>query len=152
MRRHLYILPAILVLLLSVAPAAAARPEHTRLEPQAFTIVGSCPFDVDYEETRVSGHATTFFDRNGEPTKTLIRGNWIVRLTNVDTGETMSLNISGQFFVRGEFKVHGRNLLFHFAPVPILVLSIGNTVLDVTNGLEIVSNHGRLIDICAALA
>ena len=152
MRRIIALLVATLALLLSAAPASAIAPERTRLEPLEFTISGSCSFDVHYEELRVSGHALTFFDRNGDFSKAIISGNWIIRLTNVETGESLRLNISGQFYIRDSFVAHGRNLLFHVVPEPIMVLAVGNADVDLAAGLSVSRSRGRLIDICAILA
>jgi hypothetical protein len=152
MRRIIALLVATLALLISAAPASAIAPERTRLEPLEFTIGGSCSFDVHYDELRVSGHALTFFNRNGDFSKAIVNGNWIVRLTNVETGESMRLNISGQFYIRDGFIAHGRNLLFHVFPEPIMVLSIGNSDVDLAEGLSVSRSRGQLIDVCAILA
>jgi hypothetical protein len=152
MRRIIALLVATLALLISAAPASAIAPERTRLEPAEFTISGSCSFDVHYEELRVSGHALTFFNRNGDFAKAVISGNFIVRLTNVETGESLRLNISGQFFIREGFAAHGRNLLFAPIPEPLLALSVGNSDVDLSEGLAVSRTRGRLTDVCAILA
>ena len=152
MRRLIALLVAATALAMSAAPVAAVRPEHSRLLPAVFPIFDSCEFGVFYEEVRVSGHATTFFNANGEATKAIIRGNWIVELTNMDTEETIRLNISGQFFIRDTFRAHGRNLLYTSFPRPFMVLAVGNVVLDQSNGLEYRNPRGRIVDICARLA
>jgi hypothetical protein len=151
-RRLIALLVAGIALAMSVAPVAAVRPEHGRLLPAAFPIFDSCEFGVFYEEVRVSGHATTFFNAAGDATKSIIRGNWVVQLTNMDTEESMRLNISGQFFIRGSFRAHGRNLLYTSFPKPFMVLAVGNVVLDSSNGLEYRNPRGRIVDICARLA
>lgn len=154
MRRIIALLVATLALLLSAVPASAVAPERIRLEPAEFTISGSCPFDVHYEELRVSGHALTFFNRNGDFAKAVINGNFVVRLTNVETGESLRLNISGQFLIRDGlgFDAHGRNLLFAPIPEPLLVLSVGNSDVDLSEGLAVSRTRGRLTDVCAILA
>ena len=152
MRRIIALLVASLALLISAAPVSAIAPERANLEPAEFTISGSCPFDVYYDELRTSGHSLTYFDRNGDFAKAIINGNWIIRLTNLETGETLRLNISGQFFIRDSFVAHGRNLLFHFLPEPLMVLSVGNSDVDLAAGLSVSRTRGRLIDVCGILA
>ena len=152
MRRAIALFIAGLALAISAAPVAAVRPEHSRLLPAVFPIFDACEFGVFYEEVRVSGHATTFFAAGGNVTKTIIRGNWIVELTNMETEESVRLNISGQFFISDGFRAHGRNLLYTSVPEPFMVLAVGNVVLDLNNGLEYRNARGRIVDICARLA
>jgi hypothetical protein len=153
MRRIIILMTAaVLALLASAAPALAIPPERTRLGPVEFTIFGACPFGVHYHELRVSAHATTFFDRHGEPSKAIINGNWVVRLTNIETEESLRLNISGQFYFRDRFIAHGRNLLFHVFPEPLMVLAVGNADIDLSGGLTVSRSRGRLIDVCGILA
>ena len=151
-RRLIALLVAVIALAMSAVPAAAARPQHGRLLPAAFPIFDSCEFGVFYEEVRVSGRSTTFFNADGNATRSIIRGNWVVELTNMDTEMSIRLNISGQFFIRGSFRAHGRNLLYTSFPRRFMVLAVGNVLLDTSNGLEYRNQRGRIVDICARLA
>ena len=138
---------------MSAAPVAAVKPEHSRLSPAEFLIEGSCDFGVFYDEVRVSGKQTVFFDADGNVTKVIVRGNWVVELTNIETDRSIRLNVSGQFFFTDDrLTAHGRNLLWTSFPEPFMVLTVGNFTLDRSNGLEIARARGRIVNMCARLA
>jgi hypothetical protein len=147
-----------------VIPAGAEAPTHIKLEPlPAFTVTGACDFVVEFAEVRVHGNLLDFFDEAGNFTKEIIAGNFVVRVTNVETGASLTLNISGQFVYTPNpdgsltLAAHGRNLLFTIDPEPFVVFHRGRAVLTATpteGFLELVfiEVSGRSADICAALA
>jgi hypothetical protein len=82
----------------AVAPASAAGPIHIKLEPNpSFVVTGACAFSAEYTDLRVHGNLLDFVDRAGEFKKTIIAGNFVVRVTNLETDNAITLNISGQF-------------------------------------------------------
>jgi hypothetical protein len=162
MRRVLFVLLTAL-LGSAAAPAAATPPERFKLEPIEFTIEAICDFDVEYAEARVHGNNLVFFDAEGDVTKAIIAGNFVTTLTNAATGASLTLNISGQFFITPNpdgsqtLVAHGRNLFFTVAPEPFLVFHGGRAVLTITfteDSVELVLNEvsGKGFDVCEALA
>lgn len=88
------------LLAVSVPPAAAARPDHIKLEVTgSFTLTGACDFAVEIADLRVHANLLDFFDEAGDLTKEIIAGNFVTMVTNLETGASLTLNISGQFFV-----------------------------------------------------
>jgi hypothetical protein len=162
MRRVLLVLLTALVGSGAV-PAAAAPPERFKLEPSEFTIEAICDFDVEYAEVRVHANSLVFFDAAGDVTKMIVSGNFVSTLTNAATGASLTLNISGQFFITPNLDgsltlvAHGRNLFFTDAPEPFLVFHVGRAVLTVTFtedtfGLVLNEVSGKGFDVCEALA
>ena len=163
MRRLAFVLVAALVGA-SVAPASAAGPVHIKLEPNArFVVAGACVFGFELTELRVHGNLLDFVDRAGEFKRTIIAGNFVVGVTNLDTAKSLTLNISGQFFMTpnadGSLTIaaHGRNLFFTVDPEPFTVLHRGRAVLTATPSGDLLALvfeevNGRSVDICQALA
>ena len=151
-------------LAVSASPAAGAPPERFKLEPAgAFTLPPVCEFDVEMEEIRVHGNSLSFFDKTGAETRSLLNGNFVSRLTNLETGKSLVLNISGQFTFTSNpdgtltLTAHGRNLFFTDAPEPFLVFHGGRAVLTLTfteESLELVfvETSGLSREMCAALS
>jgi hypothetical protein len=164
MRRLVFVLAAALVgATVVAAPASAAGPIHIKLEPNpSFVVTGACVFGVEYSDLRVNGNLLDFVDRAGEFKRTIIAGNFVVGVTNLDTAKSLTLNISGQFFMTpnadGSLTIaaHGRNLFFTIDPEPFTVFHRGRAVLTATMSgdlLALVFNDlsGQSVDICQAL-
>jgi hypothetical protein len=162
--RHLLPVLVICVLSASAAPAAGAPPDRFKLEPSgSFTLPGLCDFDVEIEEVRVHGNSIVFFDQDGVETRSIVNGNFVARITNLDTGKSLLLNISGQFTFTSNpdgtltLEAHGRNLFFTAEPEPFLVFRGGRAVLTITfteESVELVfvEVSGMGFDVCEALA
>jgi hypothetical protein len=162
MRRLVLILLTAL-LAFAASPAAAVPPERSKLDPAEFTIEAVCDFDVEYSEVRVHGNEIVFFDQGGDLAKAIIAGNFVVTLTNAETGSSLTLNISGQFFVTPNpdgsqtLVGHGRNLFFTVTPEPFFVFHVGRAALTISfteESVDLVFNEvsGKGNDICDALA
>ncbi len=149
----------------SAVPMEAARPLHVKLEPSGTSTVvgGACVFGVEFTEMIVHGNLLEFLDKAGEFKKTIIAGNFVTKVTNLDTDKALTLNISGQFVFTpnpdGSMTIaaHGRNLFFTVEPEPFVVFHRGRAVLTVTASgdlLALVFNelNGQSADICDALA
>jgi hypothetical protein len=148
----------------SVAPAAAAPPDRFKLDSGGtFTLPGFCDFDVEIDEVRVQGNSIDFFDNDGVPTRSILNGNFVSRITNLETEESLLLNISGQFIFTSNpdgtltLTAHGRNLFYTTDPEPFVVFRGGLAVLTVTfteESLELVfvDVSGMGFDVCEALA
>ena len=75
---------------LAVPTAAADPPVHEPLPPADFTLRGICGFPLRVETVANRAKQTTF--SNGTQ---LVTGRLVVRLTNVRTGASEVVNISG---------------------------------------------------------
>src|SRR5207249_8649065 len=100
-RRGLLLFTAVFIAI-AVAPAATAdRPIREVIEnPRDVVITGQCAFPVlGHIEGREID--TTFTDRAGNPVKQIgvFRGNTLT-LTNLDTGESITLGATGSFQLR----------------------------------------------------
>lgn len=147
-----------------VAPASAAGPLHVKLEPAASLVVtGACSFGTEFTDVRVHGNLLDFLNKSGEFKKTIIAGNFVLQVTNLETGKSLTLNISGQFLITPNadnsltFNAHGRNLFITVEPDPFVVFHRGRAAVSATVGgelLALVFNEasGQSVDICEALA
>jgi hypothetical protein len=162
------LLLVLLALLLTPSVALADKPTREpapAFEPPPFAAGEVCAFPVLIEETENKAKALTFIDDSGAPLRQIITGKFRVRVTNLATGESLVVNVSGPGFLtftEGELAtvtLGGRGLLFLRAgidvpPAGIFLLS-GRTVLGIGAQGEvtsIVSQTGRVQDLCAALA
>jgi hypothetical protein len=142
--------------------ASAVKPEREDLPfDEPLTLPGVCPFDVEVAPLSVGQTITTFFDMQ------LITGRLKVRVTNLDTDESLDLNISGPGRIlinedRGTFIQQGPWLTLvepgafgddlDFAG---LFLTKGKVVSEFDPGtgefLWYISFQGTMEDLCAAL-
>jgi hypothetical protein len=125
MRRVTLALFAALVVGATAAPASAAGPIRIKLEPSAqFIVTGACAFAFELVELRVHGNLLDFVDKAGEFRRTIIAGNFVIGVTNLQTEKSLTLNISGQFIMTPNpdnsltLAAHGRNLFFTIEPEP----------------------------------
>ena len=143
--------------------AAAQKPLRFNIEPVEFTLTAVCGFDVEVSDVRVHGNDIVFFDSQDNLTKEIVAGNFVSTYTNATTGESLTLNISGQFFFTqnadGSLAVagHGRNVFATAAPEPLLVFRRGYSGATITfteESFELVLNEtrGGGFDVCEALA
>jgi hypothetical protein len=95
LRRTLAIMAAGALVLALAGPAAATKPERVAVPQGDFVISGFCAFDVLVEPLASKTFNTTFFDRDGNPTRDHGTGRLVVRMTNIDSGRSIELNISG---------------------------------------------------------
>jgi len=162
----MYVKPVVLVLTavlaLGAAATASADPaDRTPIPPPSDQISTGCGFPVlvEYVEWNV---ISTTFSSEASPLVEIQSGVAKVRLTNLETGESIELNISGpltlQVFADGstvESRV-GPWLFVDVPPgqgVPPLFLSEGRVTFtfDAAGNLTIASS-GRVVDLCAQLA
>ena len=117
-------------------------------------ISGFCDFDVLVEPLASKTYNTTFFDRDGNPTRDLGTGRLVVRMTNVDTGRSIELNISGPgTFVDGPagltVDTHGNWMLFIDGQL-FTLSGHGQFFVDATSE-TIVFRRGHITDLCPIL-
>lgn len=130
LRRTLAITAAVGLVLALAGPAAAGKPERVAVPQETFVISGFCDFDVLVEPLASKTFNTTFFDRDGNPTRDHGTGRLVIRMTNIDSGRSIELNISGP----GRF-VEG--------PAGLTVDTYGNWMLFIDGQLFTLSGHGQ---------
>jgi hypothetical protein len=138
MKRLIFVIGlAVAAALLVPGVAVADKPIREGLPAEDFTIQGSCAFDVDLQVLVNKEFITTFSDG-----RQLITGRLVVRLTNVETGKSIDLNISGPVFITPHedgsvtFELNGRSLVF----LPgLLELTSGPAVLEIDPAGNVVS-------------
>lgn len=153
MTRSLTVLVAAALLFLAWTTTAASDGKPIR-EPvffEDFVVENVCPFRVLIETTANKEFVTIFEDR------ILVTGKLFTRLTNLETGESLELNISGPATISETEVLRGRGLLILFpedAGGPGLVLTAGRVELirGEDGFIAEMSTSGRTVDICAALA
>jgi hypothetical protein len=150
---------------LAVAPAATAnRPIREVIEaPPDIVITGQCAFPVlgHIEGSEID---TTFTDRAGNPVKLIgvFPGN-TVTLTNLDTGNSITLGATGSFQLRVErdgsaiAMVTGLGAWVTGNPVtgePGIWYQRGrvSATFDAEGNMTSVSNSGTLVNLCLQLA
>lgn len=153
MTRSLTVLVAAALLFLAWTTTAASDGKPIR-EPvffEDFVVENVCPFPVLIETTANKEFVTIFEDR------ILVTGKLFTRLTNLETGESLELNISGPATISETEVLRGRGLLILFpedAGGPGLVLTAGRVELirGEDGFIAEMSTSGRTVDVCAALA
>ena len=154
MKRLIFVIClAVAAALLVPSVAAADQPIREGLPAEDFTIQGSCAFDVDLQVLVNNEFITTFSDG-----RQLITGALKVRLTNVETGKSIDLNISGPGFITPHedgsvtFQLSGRSLVFDLG---LLELTSGPAILEIDPSGTVVSytkTSAATVDLCAVLA
>jgi hypothetical protein len=97
--------------------------------------------------------ATTFFDSEGNITSVLISGSLVVTITNVENGESATLNIPGTgVTVDDVLTYRGRNVIFPVSGELKLVSGLVVVTVDSEGFQHPVTIHGSTTDICALLA
>jgi hypothetical protein len=96
MRRVLISLVTLVVFIFVTAgPAAAVPPTHEPVPTPDDFIVSDCGFDLLFHAIAWRLEITTYFDQEGNIVRLHTSGAAKIRLTNVGTGESEDLNISG---------------------------------------------------------
>ena len=146
---------ALMLMVVLAAPVAAAKPDRVPFESEDFVLTGYCGFEILVETLANNGYDTTFFDRDGNPSRTQTTGRLVLRMTNLDNDTSITLNVSGPGrFVEDADGVtvdtHGPWMLF-FAGELFTLSGHGVFRID-ANGETIVSRSGRVVDLCPVLA
>jgi hypothetical protein len=160
--RHRAALAALVFLVLGVVAAAASAAPPTR-EPAPpppgthVPITGVCPFDVDLLFLTNKERITTFSSGSQ-----IVTGQLSARVTNVESGKSIDLQISGPVFTGVDSNVvtlNGRSLLYFLpgdlgAGKPgVLLLTSGPVVVTLgATSITIDSRSAAVTDLCAALA
>ena len=156
MRRAVAALTCTAALLLLVAPSASAEPPFQEWVSDPFTTVlpGSdfCGFDVQAD---VEQHFKfiAFSGNRGTLWTALTAGKLKVVLTNLESGETLNVNIPGPGFIDADGNtITGTGPWLVFVPGQLLYL-VGNITFEPGPfGVQPALVRGRSLDLCEALA
>ena len=152
-RRPLFIVCAVVLVAIFAGSAAhGAQPIREPLVIEDSDFDNLCKFPVRIEILANKEYVTFFSDG-----RLLVNGKLFVRITNLDTGTSMDVNISGPAHVTPTSERNlGRGIFLLFpedAGGPGLVLNTGR--VDVIRGEDgFVTNYtvrGTSVDVCAAL-
>jgi len=143
--------------------ATGASADQPAREPQllppgtTFDLDGICSFDAQILILTSKAYSLTF--GNGSQ---ILTGQVFVRVTNLDSGKSLDLNISGPAFTAVDSNVltlSGRSLVFLFpgdrgpGSPGLLVLTSGPVVLTGTEtGVTVDMTSASVTDLCAALS
>jgi hypothetical protein len=157
----LVLITATALMLAVVTHVAAVPPSREKVELPVGSIIpvtGICPFDIEVLVLTSGETMTTFLDQGGNVVMQLITGPLKVRVTNVATGESLDLNISGP----GRILEDGERMILmgrwlNFVPdLGVVWLTTGRVgvEIDPETGfiVSFISIQGQVEDICAALA
>jgi hypothetical protein len=169
MRTKLFLLSGIvaIVAVLTPTPASAGAPVREFLPAAPFDLDGPCPFVVHAEFPVNNEYTITFTDADGNPTRIIIEGSLFTTLTNTETDESVTLNISGPGVIT--FGADGSTLLnawgnwtIFFFPGQLgpgspgsFILNQGRMeILTAANGFDqqILSQSGKQTDVCALIS
>jgi hypothetical protein len=156
--RRFGLLLGVALLAAAVVPLAnGARPVRIELPPsQPFPIDGYCAFDVMVEPT--SKQKAVVWNAGTPDERAIVTGTYKARLTNMDTGKTWDLNLSGPgtFTVtedgfRGE---HRGRWVFFIPQIGVFALTTGLVIHEFSesSGHTLVQRGGTWTDVCEALA
>jgi hypothetical protein len=152
------------LILAAAAPASADEPLREPFPAEDFTVSGSCDFDVRFHTVENKAFIKSYFDDDGNLTRQIVNGRFVVELTNLETLESIVYNISGPgfltFFEDGsvDFILGGRSATFFFPgeveDLPLLWVNSGQvtTHFDPEGTVVGVEQVGDVEDVCAALA
>jgi hypothetical protein len=161
LRRVLVLASAAALALALTSPAMAARPTREYLPlPDTIDLAAGegCAFPVRIDILVNREYGVTFGDASGNLTRQLVSGALIIGLTNVDNGQSITVDISGP----AEFVVHAdgsSTFTLRGNSMPIapggLFRTTGTVVQEFDPDGNLLSTSpatGRQIDLCAALA
>jgi hypothetical protein len=166
LRRGLYSVVFALTILVAATPAGAVKPDRFPNEPFNFEFEAGtlCPFRVSWVDESNKSTTKVFYDREGNPRFLHGSGQIFTRITNLENGKSVRLNISGPGRITlnedGSATIIGTGpWLIGFFPTdvpagPKLLYTHGRFRLDVApdGTLTLVDAPPRSTDICETLA
>jgi hypothetical protein len=81
--------------MLLASTAAAAKPDRYPSNLEGFVLTGICDFDIQLDILVDRAHAIDFYDRDGNLVRTVYYGSIWIRMTNVETDESVVMNVGG---------------------------------------------------------
>lgn len=95
MRRALALLLSLTALVGLATPVGAVKPDRYPDNLEGFLLEGLCGFDVQLDILRDRSKVIDFYDQAGNLVRTQYSGSIVIRLTNVDSGASVDLNVGG---------------------------------------------------------
>jgi hypothetical protein len=141
------------VALLAVTGASGGKPVREPLFIESFELPNTCPFPVFIDITANKEFVTLFDDG-----RLHVTGKLFATVTNMNSGESLELNISGPAVITADSeRIFGRGLFFLFpedAGGPGLILTTGRVdVIRAADGsVDELTVRGQRVDVCAELA
>jgi hypothetical protein len=154
---------AILLLFGWVATAAAVPPDkEPPAEEETFILSEACDFDVLLEDLWNNSSLIYFYDQEGNLLRFVSVGALKTRLTNMESGKSIDLNISGPAFFKPLpddwllLSGGGPWLFFELGvdELPELALVHGRTelLIDPDGNVEVLTLRGKVEDVCSMIA
>lgn len=164
MRRVLAALAALALIVLSVTPVAAAKPEKVPDvigDPLVFLAGEVCGFDLEYRVDVDTGKSIVFPATPDGRQRVIVSGHIVVTVTNLETGRSRTWNVSGPGTFRYgetlEIDAHGTWIFYNFegdAGGPGMWVVTGNShvEVDLATGRWLAFDPARKrVDVCAVL-
>ena len=163
--KRLVVLGAIVTTVLVPSVASADSPIREFFPADPITVEDVCDFPLLFDPIINQEFVQSFFDEEGNLERQIVTGRFVEELTNLDSDESITVNVSGPvFFTFTEdtlmVRTEGRTLLF-FLPGD---LTSGQSYVRVTNGPNIfevdlatgattpILESTNFVDVCEALA
>jgi hypothetical protein len=158
---------ALALALFSTTLISAQGPTRSPVNNQPFTVAAGqgCNFPLHGEPLIDQEVTKTFPPESNGDVKVIITGRLVFELTNLDTGKSLVVNISGPVTavfhpdgsVRADFGGLSGPIVFFptdIPPGPKAFINSGRLVVDITPSgqLILVSQSGHEEDVCAALS
>jgi len=136
--KRLIVVATVLSTVLLPSIASAGKPLKEFFPADPITVEDVCDFPVLLDPIINKEYVKSFFDDEGNLERQIVTGRFVNEVTNLDTGQSITVNVSGPvFFTFAEdtltVRLTGRSLLF-FLPGE---LTSGQDYLRVTNGPNI---------------
>ena len=119
--------------------AVAQAPDREPIPTEDLSIpAGACPFPVSFHVLKNSEYTIDFFDDQGNKVRTIIQGQVVLEITNLDTGVSIVRNVSGPGTITHADQIFvGRGSgLFFFFPGDLGPGTPGSMFI----------NHGRVVE------
>lgn len=162
--KRLLMLGAALMTTLIPSAALADKPLKEFFPADPVTLEDVCDFPVLLDPIINQEYVRSFFDEAGNLERQVVTGRFVVEVTNLESGESVTVNVSGPVFFTFTqdtltVRLAGRSLLY-FLPGE---LTTGDAYVRVTNGpnvLEVNLGTGAVtplressnfVDMCGAL-
>lgn len=144
------------VMVMAASASADPNPNSGRIPveiPPDITVTDVCPFPV-----AIHADINQEFSKEHQNGVTIITGRLVVTITNTETGESVTYNISGPVHITSQDGLEtqvflGRSLLF--TPDIGMLVTSGRAVTAFnpeTGEFTLVSHQGHAEDVCATLA
>jgi hypothetical protein len=147
------------------APAGADPPTHEPFVNVGGTLpagIGCAGFAITVTIDVDRQQVTTFFDKNGTPTRQTITGRLILSVANDSTGESRTYRLGGAIHIAFgadgslTLTLTGNTLVSLFPndvpPGPSTTKGSGRAVIHIDALFTLVSRTGHVEDVCAELA